>query len=235
MPAISRDAWGSKQVGVPKLTMGLFWLNPDVYLALDSLMTDYLESKNIPINPHRVESLADYTAIVDQVRQVFGTDHPQISRDAYLYANQVPASADELDAGLMALLQRMAEQNKISVAQVSVPRPQRTGDAGENEITNRLTTMPLLRDVLMSTPLSLDELRKVSARLWVFSNGQDAMRRNAFSNQGPRKTPLPPCSMTPPALRKWRASTRSLRQPRNTGTRIPRGGMPPARRSSRAC
>ncbi len=171
-----------KQIGAPKLTMGLFWLNPDAYLALDSVMADYLESKGISISPYKVKSLGEYTKIIELVRQKLGTDYPQISRDAYLYANQVPATSDELDAGLASLLQKMADENKISVPQVVAYLIQTSEDGDESEITNRLKMMPRIRDVLGSSPVNLDELQKVSVKLWVLANGQDAMRRNTFLN-----------------------------------------------------
>jgi hypothetical protein len=107
-----------KQVGAAKLTMGLFWLNPDTYPAIDSLMSDYLEAKGVPIKSLKVKSLADYTAMAKQVRQIVGTDYAQISRDAYLHANQVPASPAELDAGLESRVSQIAGRNKTTVEQV---------------------------------------------------------------------------------------------------------------------
>ena len=175
-----------KQVGAPKLTMGLFWLNPDSYLALDSVMVDYLESKGIQVMPSKVASLFDYTAIVEKVRSKVGTDYPQISWDAYLDTNRVPATTEELDAGLQSVLRQMAERNHVSIEQVAAYvalQPEKEG--GENEVTNRLNIMPEVRDILSDSPINLEALRKVSAKLWVLANGQDATRRNAFFKSGP--------------------------------------------------
>ena len=68
--------------GVPtKLTSGLFWINPDEYLPLDSSMTAYLKRHNLPHNP---QTLADYVALINAARDHFNVSLPQIYFDASL-------------------------------------------------------------------------------------------------------------------------------------------------------
>lgn len=173
-----------KQVAGAKLTMGLFWLNPDNYLAVDSLMCDYLEDKGISGKRLKVKSLADYTSVLQEVRQKVGTDYAQVSRDAYLHANKVPATPAELDAGLASLLQQTAQQNNTSVEDVVAYMAHRAVFEEENEIINRVNVMPRLADVLASTPLDQEELRRVSSKLWALGGSQDSTRRGAFFKSG---------------------------------------------------
>ena len=165
--------------------MGLFWLNPESYLALDAVMTEYLETKGIQVNPNKVTSLSDYKMVIEEVRSKVGTDYPLISRDAYLNANRIPATTEELDAGLQSVLNQMAERNKVSIEQVAAYvalQPEK--EEGANEVTNRLNIMPQIRDIVSDPPVNLEGLRKVSAKLWVLGNSQDATRRSAFFNSG---------------------------------------------------
>jgi len=120
---------------------------------------------------------------------------------------------------------QMAEQNKITVAQVVAYLAHRTGDSGENEITNRLTTLPQLREVLASTPLNLDELRRVSAKLWVLFNGQDATRRNAFLGSGAAEDTIAALLNGAAGVEEMaRIDTFIYCRSWNTGTRILKGG-----------
>lgn len=77
-------------IKAPKLTMGLFWINPDRYLAVDSVMRNYLAGKGIKLNADTVESLSDYLSIVKEVRAKVGSDFKAISYDAWKAAVEKP-------------------------------------------------------------------------------------------------------------------------------------------------
>ena len=72
-------------VGPAKLTMGLFWMNPDNYLALDEKNTSYFASAGITT---KVTDHATYISLMGQVREKLGTDFTQISRSAWETATQ---------------------------------------------------------------------------------------------------------------------------------------------------
>jgi len=168
-----------RQVGSSKLTIGMFWMRPDRYLAMDSLMMDYVEENGLKIGA--VKSLDKYREAMAQIESILGQDYPQISRDAYLFANKVPVSADVLDAGLERLLQAQAEKNDLTVDQIVTQLLVSTdGGEKENEITNRLRTMPMAAEMLARRPIDVEELKNLCAELWVLGNRTDSIRRNAF-------------------------------------------------------
>ena len=63
----------------PKLTIGLFWLNPDEYLPLDSIMVAYLKRHGLP---ESAKNLGDYAALIEAAREQFRASLPQIYGDA---------------------------------------------------------------------------------------------------------------------------------------------------------
>lgn len=167
------------QVGSAKLTIGMFWMRPDQYLALDSLIKEY--AKGFGVHVGKIKSYETYREAVAHIESTLGGDYPHVSRDAYLFANKVPVSADALDVGFKQLLESQAEKNSLTVDQVvqqlTVPPD---GGVKENEITNRLRMMPRLAAVLAKKPLDLDALKDACKKFWVLANGTDSIRRNAF-------------------------------------------------------
>ena len=61
------------QVAIPKLTMGMFWLNPEQFLSLDSVMRDYLRKNGVDCDAH---DLASYQAVVVSVKKKLGAKFP---------------------------------------------------------------------------------------------------------------------------------------------------------------
>lgn len=88
-------------VGMAKLTMGLFWLNPDVFLPLDGNTVAYLERKGIQA---RVRSGAAYVEVLQAVHERMTESIPEISKAAYTKATE---SADNRDAPSLSLAQRI--------------------------------------------------------------------------------------------------------------------------------
>lgn len=85
LDAITEEAWqnalGVRQVALTKLTMGMFWLNPYEFLALDQNVRVYLAKKGVPVpnNP----TLTQYRALITDAQEKTGKTIPEISYAAY--------------------------------------------------------------------------------------------------------------------------------------------------------
>jgi hypothetical protein len=75
LPCIAQNKSGV----APKLSIGLFWMNPDEYLPLDSVITAYLKRYSLP---ESARNLADYAALIEAARDYFNVPLPQIYVDA---------------------------------------------------------------------------------------------------------------------------------------------------------
>jgi len=76
-------------VGPAKLTIGLFWLNPEEYLPLDSATIAYLRYKGIDIENENVKTLSEYAHIIDNVNEkIANADYISLSYNAYLFVKQ---------------------------------------------------------------------------------------------------------------------------------------------------
>ncbi|MEQ9498700.1 MAG: AAA family ATPase [Deltaproteobacteria bacterium] len=69
-------------VGVAKMTMGMFWLRPRSYIALDKNMRQHLAHHGIPSDD--VRTLPDYRRLLTDVHDKLGDNIAQISNDAWL-------------------------------------------------------------------------------------------------------------------------------------------------------
>jgi len=79
-PGLFSRALALKGVRTGKLTMGLFWFNPEEYLSLDRPMRSYLTKAGILTT--KVSSLQAYRDVVARVRKELGDDFKVVSRDA---------------------------------------------------------------------------------------------------------------------------------------------------------
>ncbi len=70
-------------VGVHKLTIALFWINPDHFLPSDRKTTAYGTANGVTIAPTNYRT---YRAWMQQMADKFGTDYPQQSHTAHLEA-----------------------------------------------------------------------------------------------------------------------------------------------------
>lgn len=179
-----------RQVGPAKLTIGMFWLRPDSYLAMDALTLDYVKDKGVL--SEKIDSLAEYRAFLSKVQSSVGDDYPALSREAYLFANKLPVSAERIAAGFDRLMSDQAAKNNITVQQVA-KRLAEVPDSGakENEVLNRRRVLPKIREVLAKAPFDMDALKKSLADLWVLGQGQDATRWSNFLK----------CDVAPQAIR----------------------------------
>jgi hypothetical protein len=76
-----------EQVGPPKLTMGMYWMNPKHYTALDKNNRELFARHQIPT---KVEDLSSYLSLIRAVNEKLGSDYPKISRRAWEEANTQP-------------------------------------------------------------------------------------------------------------------------------------------------
>jgi hypothetical protein len=74
------------QVGVANLTMGMFWMRPDVYVALDSRNRAYLKAKDIEVD---VDNWKSYLALREDIGvRLPGVTWPELSLKAYEASNK---------------------------------------------------------------------------------------------------------------------------------------------------
>lgn len=75
-----------RQVALPKLTQGLFWLNPDHFLALNSVNVPYLESRGVS-GAGAVRTPDEYEAVLEAARPL-AASFPVLSHQAWLAAQR---------------------------------------------------------------------------------------------------------------------------------------------------
>ncbi len=82
-----------KQIGISKLTMGLFWIRPNQYLSLDSVNIASLNNNGIFLDKERLTSEKGfdyYQELLEQVKMKFATESfPEISYAAYINSQEV--------------------------------------------------------------------------------------------------------------------------------------------------
>lgn len=71
-----------RMVGVPRLTQGLYWLNPTKFLPLNGVNSPYLLDLGINV-PANLESLAEYQVVLAQAHEV-EPDFPKLTNDAWV-------------------------------------------------------------------------------------------------------------------------------------------------------
>ena len=81
-PQILQNCIAIKMANLAKLTMGMFWLNPDKYLAVDSKNRMFFKARGIE-SPQDADS---YFRFLKDVTAKLGHDFPSISRQAHLEA-----------------------------------------------------------------------------------------------------------------------------------------------------
>jgi len=180
-PEIFAKSLQVKQVGLAKLTMGLFWLRPDAYLALDKHVKDWVK-KQIPGElPGKICSWPEYQILLDSIRELRQGDFCTISREVYPKNVSPHGMGADLNAGFLKLLEQTATQNQCSVEELAVwLQAGRQNGNDESEIAHRNRVLPTLREVLIQDPPDMDKLRKLCNEVWVLGNQMDATRRTAF-------------------------------------------------------
>jgi len=83
-----------KEVGVPKLTVGLFWLCPNRCMPFDKRSKDFFQEKGLSFN---VSDFDSYKSFLHKVRETFQDDFPTLSWKAYIrYWQIAPGENAEL-------------------------------------------------------------------------------------------------------------------------------------------
>jgi len=96
-------------VGVPKLTIGMFWMNPRQFLPADSKTTAYGKAKGITTEPKNYQS---YRRWLKEMTDQFGDNYPQISHAAHLFATQSQSQLDLTPARMQMLWERFHKRIK---------------------------------------------------------------------------------------------------------------------------
>jgi len=90
-------------VGMPSLTIGLFWINPEKFLSADSKTTAYSKAMGIATEPKDYQS---YRQWLKEMMERFGTNYPQVSHEAHLFATQNQSKLDLTPARMQTLWER---------------------------------------------------------------------------------------------------------------------------------
>lgn len=104
--ALFQQCIGLMQITANKLTIGLFWINPDSYLPADRKTKALAAEKGVVTTPVDYES---YRSWLDEVRSTLGSNYAQISHDAHLWATERGDDAqvdDDVDEGVQTAHQR---------------------------------------------------------------------------------------------------------------------------------
>ena len=95
VPEVFTDCLRIKQVGVAKLTTGLFWIAPRRFFPLAGMASDYLEANGIH---KKVENAEDYEELQNQVRAKLSGDFLVESHNSWKHEYLKAPSNFEFDA-----------------------------------------------------------------------------------------------------------------------------------------
>ena len=87
-------------VGMASLTIVLFWINPEKFLSADSKTIAYGKSRGITIKPEDYQS---YRQWLSEMTEKFGSNFPQISHEAHLFATQSQSNVELTPARMQTL------------------------------------------------------------------------------------------------------------------------------------
>lgn len=87
-------------VGMASLTIGLFWINPEKFLSTDSKTITYGKSRGITTKPEDYQS---YRQWLSEMTEKFGSNFPQFSHEAHLFATQSQTNLDLTPARMQTL------------------------------------------------------------------------------------------------------------------------------------
>lgn len=85
-PALFDQCLALSQVGMSSLTIGLFWLNPNKFLPADNKTVAYGQAKGVATPPP--EDFASYLQWTKDIAENLGTNYPEISHKAHLFATE---------------------------------------------------------------------------------------------------------------------------------------------------
>jgi len=174
-----------RKVALPKLTAGLFWLNPDAFLPLNSVNVPFLEQRGIR-GAARVETLADLERVLEAAR-LLNPDFAALSHQAWLtvqasksvavlngeafpfmqFQDEAAQYAADTSKGNMLLDRRYAPlllslMDGLDLAQL---RPSRSPYSGETHLAVKIGLLgsanggsaPFARALLLPTQTDIDD------------------------------------------------------------------------------
>ena len=80
-----------KMLGIPKLTIGLFWINPQSFLPCDKKTSAFGKTHGIRAKPLNFRSYGEW---LQEISTAVGSDFPKVSHDAYLRATARSTAGD---------------------------------------------------------------------------------------------------------------------------------------------
>jgi len=180
-PDLFENCLKIKQVGLAKLTMGMFWLQPDRYVALDQVNRAYLLEQPFGLTSQglKPKTLSEYLLLIARVQSPTQKDPARLSYDAFARGQNVGLDPSVLDNRFREYLQRLAVDAQCSIAEL-VARIKRPLSGGESEITNRTIHQKELRDALNRPELTKEELKTAVGKLWSLLGRQDIIRRTNY-------------------------------------------------------
>ncbi|HOC00915.1 MAG TPA: AAA family ATPase [Verrucomicrobiota bacterium] len=90
-------------VGIRRLTICLFWINPEKFLSADSKNTAYGKSKGITTEPEDFQSYRQW--LIEMTGKV-GSNYPQVSHEAHLFATHNQSKLELTPARMQTLWDR---------------------------------------------------------------------------------------------------------------------------------
>lgn len=91
-PSILDACLSFKGLGLPKLTIGMFWLRPMEYPAVDNKNLALFKNKGIELT---ARTASGYLSLIADVRELLGTNFPDLSQQAEEEAQQVRKTGKE--------------------------------------------------------------------------------------------------------------------------------------------
>lgn len=172
------------QVGMAKLTVGMFWFQPDRYLALDRRNIAYLTAKGFDVKALSKPNLSNYLSVVKKAEDDLKFSLPEISYRAWISSTGMELDPVTLDEGLRRLLEKTAKKNGVGIPELVHWMISKEGSDGQNEVTNRIKWQGELARLLEKKKFSEEDLEQALAKLWVLQGRMDIVRRRAYFKSG---------------------------------------------------
>ena len=80
-----------RMVGIRKLTIGLFWINPQNYLPCDNNTIAFGKNRGIHVDPFNFQTYVEW---IQEMSAALGSNFPKVSKDAYLWAMDSTGDGD---------------------------------------------------------------------------------------------------------------------------------------------
>ena len=144
-------------IGIGKLSMGLFWMNPKEFISVEKKNKNLLKQNGIDPKVYDLDGLV---RVVKEVKEKYSDDFAAFSREAHLRATgEWPPPDDDgatTDARLRALFEKIAQVKNLPKEQVAHWLVNHKRD----EFNGRKTSLNLIKSVLERKEYSIEELSR---------------------------------------------------------------------------